>query len=177
MNLRRLTTAIFMALSLVGLRAHAETWQPSPGHAQLPIWPGEAPDAQPGAGPEDIEIDKDEFIGGRHVIAVRNVSQPTMTVYSPKEKNSGAAVVVFPGGGYQILAIDLEGTEVCDWLTSRGITCVLLKFRVPSIGPTWDQTCGCDRNTRSSMPIEDAQRTIALVRSRAAEWHIDQHKI
>lgn len=57
-----------------------------------------------------------------------------MTVYSPEGKNTGAAVVVFPGGGYQILAIDLEGTEVCDWLTSRGITCVLLKYRVPGEG-------------------------------------------
>src|SRR5439155_14230900 len=110
-------------------------------------------------GPEDIDIDKDEWIGGRHVIAVRNVSQPTLTVYSPKEKNTGAAVVVFPGGGYQILAIDLEGTEVCDWLTSKGITCVLLKYRVPNTGPSWDQLCGCDLKTRSSMPLEDAQRT------------------
>jgi acetyl esterase/lipase len=100
-----------------------------------------------------------------------------MTVYSPSGKNTGAAVVVFPGGGYQILAIDLEGTEVCDWLTSRGITCVLLKYRVPNTGPSWDQLCGCDRNTRSSMPLEDAQRTIGLVRFHAAEWHIDPHKI
>jgi acetyl esterase/lipase len=100
-----------------------------------------------------------------------------LTVYAPKGKNTGAAVVVFPGGGYQILAIDLEGTEVCDWLTSTGITCVLLKYRVPNSGPTWDQQCGCDRKTRSSMPLEDAQRTIGLVRLHAAEWHIDPHKI
>lgn len=88
-----------------------------------------------------------------------------------------AAVVVFPGGGYQILAIDLEGTEVCDWLTSAGITCVLLKYRVPNSGPSWDQWCGCDRNSRSSMPLEDAQRTIGLMRMHAAEWRIDPHKI
>jgi acetyl esterase/lipase len=106
-----------------------------------------------------------------------NVSRPTLTVYSPTGKNTGAAVVVFPGGGYQILAIDLEGTEVCDWLTSNGITCVLLKYRVPNAGPSWDQLCGCDRNTRSSMPLEDAQRTIGLVRFRAREWHIDPHRI
>jgi acetyl esterase/lipase len=85
--------------------------------------------------------------------------------------------VVFPGGGYRILAIDLEGTEVCDWLTSRGITCVLLKYRVPNSGPSWDQRCGCDRDTKSSMPLEDAQRAIGLVRLRAAEWRIDPHKI
>ena len=84
---------------------------------------------------------------------------------------------MFPGGGYQILAIDLEGTEVCDWLTSKGITCVLLKYRVPNSGPSWDQNCGCDRNTKSSRPLEDAQRTIGLLRFHAAEWHIDPHKI
>lgn len=86
-------------------------------------------------------------------------------------------MIVFPGGGYQILAIDLEGTEVCDWLTSKGLTCVLLKYRVPNAGPSWDQQCGCDRDTRSSRPLEDAQRTIGLVRFHAAEWHIDPHKI
>jgi acetyl esterase/lipase len=75
------------------------------------------------------------------------------------------------------LAIDLEGTEVCDWLTSNGITCVLLKYRVPNTGPFWDQLCGCDRRTRSSMPLEDAQRTLSLVRFHAAEWHIDPHRI
>jgi len=62
-------------------------------------------------------------------------------------------------------------------LTSKGITCVLLKYRVPNAGPSWDQLCGCDRNTRSSLPLEDAQRTIGLVRFHAAEWHIDLHKI
>ncbi|HEY6157680.1 MAG TPA: alpha/beta hydrolase [Gemmatimonadales bacterium] len=85
--------------------------------------------------------------------------------------------MVFPGGGYQILAIDLEGTEVCDWLTSRGITCVLLKYRVPKVGPSWNQPCGCDRKTGASMPLEDAQRTVGLVRFHAAEWHIDPRKI
>jgi hypothetical protein len=58
--------------------------------------------------------------GGRPAVGVSNVTRPTMTVYSPNGKNTGAAVVVFPGGGYQVLAIDLEGTEVCDWLTPRG---------------------------------------------------------
>jgi acetyl esterase/lipase len=100
-----------------------------------------------------------------------------MTVYSPRGKNTGAAVVVFPGGGYQILAIDLEGTEVCDWLTSKGITCVLLKYRVPNSGPSWSQRCGCYLSTKSSMALEDAQRTVGLARLHAAEWHIDPHKI
>jgi len=119
----------------------------------------------------------DHLVAGRPWTYIQNVSRPTMTVYSPKGKNTGAAVVVFPGGGYQILAIDLEGTEACDWLTSKGITCVLLKYRVPNSGASWDQSCGCDRNTRSSRPLEDAQRTIGLVRLHAAEWRVDPHKI
>jgi acetyl esterase/lipase len=117
------------------------------------------------------------LVGGRPWLEVRNVSRPTLTVYSPVGHNAGAAVVVFPGGGYQILAIDLEGTEICDWLTSRGITGVLLKYRVPNAGPTWNQFCGCDLKTRSSMPLEDAQRALGLVRFHAAEWHIDPRRI
>jgi len=96
-----------------------------------------------------------------------------MTVYSPKGKNTGAAVVVFPGGGYQMLAIDLEGTEVCDWLTPKGITCVLLKYRVTDVGPYPKS----GPYPESPMALEDAQRTVGLVRFHAAEWHIDPHKI
>jgi acetyl esterase/lipase len=96
-----------------------------------------------------------------------------MTVYSPVGRNTGAAVVVFPGGGYQILAIDLEGTEVCDWLTAKGITCVLLKYRVP--GEKLFPKSGPYPN--SPMALEDAQRTMGLVRLHAAEWHIDPHKV
>jgi len=96
-----------------------------------------------------------------------------MTVYSPKGKNTGAAIVVFPGGGYQILAIDLEGSEVCDWLTPRGITCVLLKYRVTDVGPYPKS----GPYPESPMALEDAQRTMGMVRLHAAEWHIDPHKI
>jgi acetyl esterase/lipase len=96
----------------------------------VPLWPEAVPDAQPVAGPEATTTSsgKDGLIAGRPVVGVSNVSRPTMTVYSPNGKNTGAAVVVFPGGGYWRLAIDLEGTEVCDWLTPKGITCVLLKY-------------------------------------------------
>src|ERR1700693_5641594 len=93
--------------------------------------PGAVPDAQPIAKPEDTQTVNDTLVAGRPWVQVSYVSRPTMTVYSPKGNSTGVAVVVFPGGGYQILAIDLEGTEVCDWLTSKGITCVLLKYRVP----------------------------------------------
>jgi acetyl esterase/lipase len=92
-----------------------------------------------------------------------------MTVYSPNGKNTGAAVVVFPGGGYNCLAIDLEGTEICDWLTSRGITAVLLKYRVP--------TPRREAYGASLPALEDAQRTLGLVRFHAAGWHINPNKI
>jgi acetyl esterase/lipase len=177
--IRRLIFALCVVFASGALSAQTSPWQPSPGHTQVPIWPGAAPDAQPVTGPETSTTrEKDHLVAGKPWTYVENVSRPTMTVYSPTTgKNTGAAVVVFPGGGYQILAIDLEGTEVCDWLTSKGITCVLLKYRVPNQGPSWNQKCGCDLDTKSSMPLEDAQRTVGLVRFHAAEWHIDPHKI
>jgi acetyl esterase/lipase len=167
--MRPLIFALCVVFASSSLFARKPGWQPSPGHTQVPIWPGTAPDAQFGppanteTTPEPGEVD--------------NVSRPTMTVYSPKGKNTGAAVVVFPGGGYYVLAIDLEGTEVCDWLTSKGITCVLLKYRVPHSGPQWDERCKCQRNPKAPMALEDAQRTVGLVRFHAAEYHIDPHKI
>jgi acetyl esterase/lipase len=165
--------ALCVAFAFGGLNAQTPAWQPSPGHTQIPIWPGAAPDAQPVAGPEVVTTGKESLVAGRPWVYVGKVSRPTMTVYSPTGKNTGAAVVVFPGGGYQILAIDLEGTEVCDWLTSKGITCVLLKYRVPGEGLYPKSGPYPD----SPMALEDAQRTVGLVRFHAAEWRIDPHKI
>jgi acetyl esterase/lipase len=162
-------------MSVLGsLSAQKSVWQPSPGNLQVPIWPGAAPDPQPVAGPEFSETSGKDFLpGGRPAVGVSNVTQPTMTVYSPKGKNTGAAIVVFPGGSYQVLAIDLEGSEVCDWLTPRGITCVLLKYRVTDVGPYPKS----GPYPESPMALEDAQRTVGLVRFHAKEWHIDPHKI
>jgi acetyl esterase/lipase len=176
--MKRLLFVTSVVIAFDGLHPQTTTWNPSPGHTEIPIWPGVPPDAQRPSGPELATTRPNEhLVAGKPWTYIENVSRPTMTVYSPKGKNTGAAVIVFPGGGYQILAIDLEGTEACDWLTSIGITCVVLKYRVPNTGPSWDQKCGCDRKTRSSMAAEDAQRTISLVRAHAAEWHIDPHKI
>ena len=172
--MRRLIFALGVVFAFDGLNAQKPVWQPSPGHTQVPIWPGSAPDPQPFAGPEFAATSgKGDLIAGSPVVGVSNVSRPTMTVYSPKGKNTGAAVVVFPGGGYQILAIDLEGTEVCDWLTPKGITCVLLKYRVTDVGPYPKS----GPYPESPMALEDAQRAVGLVRFHAAEWHIDPHKI
>jgi len=161
-----------MVIAFGNLSAQTTVWQPSPGYTQVPIWPGAVPDAQPAAGPENAGTDT-KLVAGKPWVYVGNVSRPTMTVYSPMGKNTGAAVVVFPGGGYQILAMDLEGTEVCDWLTSKGITCVLLKYRVTDVGPYPKS----GPYPESPMALEDAQRTVGLVRLHAAEWHIDPYKI
>ncbi|MGO8786920.1 MAG: alpha/beta hydrolase [Terriglobia bacterium] len=172
--MKPLISALCVLFAFGGLNAQTPGWQPSLGHTQVPIWPGAAPDAQPAAGPEVVTTTgKESLVAGRPWVYVGRVSRPTMTVYAPKEKNTGAAVVVFPGGGYQILAIDLEGTEVCDWLTSKGITCVLLKYRVPGEG-LFPKSGSCPD---SPMALEDAQRTVGLVRFHAAEWHIDPRKI
>lgn len=166
----KLIQTLFVAAIVCGaVSAQTAVWQPSQGYTQVPIWPKEPPDAHPVAGPEEMKTVKDPLIsGGKPWIQTDNVSQPTMTVYSPKGKNTGVAVV-FPGGGYRVLAIDLQGTEICDWLTSKGITAVLLKYRVPTprLGPYRE----------SALALQDAQRTVGLVRLRAAEWHIDPHKI
>jgi acetyl esterase/lipase len=174
----RVGTALLTFLAFAargpGLAAGQTAWQPSAGHKQIPIWPGVVPNAQPIEGPEvsgtvvDATGSK-KLVAGRPWIYVDRVSQPTMTVYAPAGRNTGAAVVVFPGGGYNVLAIDLEGTEVCDWLTSTGITCVLLKYRVPCV------KSGAYRDCRTA--LQDAQRTVGLVRFQAARWHIDPHKI
>ncbi len=166
--------SLICLLSQPDLWAQKFQWQPSAGLRQIPIWPGAAPDAQPVAGPEYAEnSDGDLRPGGRGAVGVSNVTQPTMTVYPAKGRNFGAAVVVFPGGGYQGLAIDLEGSEVCDWLTPKGITCVLLKYRVTDVGPYPKS----GPYPESPMALEDAQRTMGLVRQHAAEWHIDAHKV
>jgi acetyl esterase/lipase len=170
---------VFLSCCASGaLSAQTPAWQPSPGHTQVPIWPGAAPGAHNTSAPESTTVTgSDHLVAGRPWTYIEHVSTPTLTVYSPTGTNTGAAVIVFPGGGYQILAIDLEGTEACDWLVSTGITCVLLKYRVPHTRPNWSEQCGCYLNTRSSMALEDAQRTIGLVRLHAAEWHVDPHKI
>lgn len=169
---------IALWLLVAGASVHAQTmvWQPAAGHTQIPIWPGTAPDRQPVPGAETVTVSK-KLLAGKPVTAVTNVTRPTMTVYSPQGKNTGAAVVVIPGGGFQILAIDLEGTEVCDWLISKGITCVLLKYRVPSIPYVWKCDCRPHNFALSVPSLQDVQRTMRLVRFNAAKFHIDPQKV
>ncbi|HEY6194076.1 MAG TPA: alpha/beta hydrolase [Candidatus Eisenbacteria bacterium] len=174
--MKPLSLAICVMCAAGALQARAAVWQPSPGHRQIPIWPGSVPDAVPITKPE-IVAQAENLVAGRPWLYVQEVAQPTMTVYSPRGTNTGAAVIVFPGGGYMILAIDLEGTEICEWLASRGITAVLLKYRVPASGPHWDSGCKCHKDPVAPLALEDAQRTLGLVRAHAAEWHVDPHKL
>lgn len=160
-----MAAAIFLCATLL---AQKPAWQPAPGHLTLQLWPHGAPGAPPNPAAEiDTTTAKDKLVAGKRVIRLGNVSTPTLTVYTPKDHNTGAAVVVFPGGAYRILAIDLEGTEVCDWLNSAGITCVLVKYRVPDSGPY----------PKSSAALQDAQRALGIVRAHATEWYIDPHRI
>lgn len=174
MNIRIIT--LFLIAFAANVNASTDVWQPAAGHTQIPLWPEAPPAATPVPGPEYVRTSTKPF-GGKPMVTVSNVSQPTMTVYTPKGENTGAAVVVFPGGGFEILAMDLEGTEACDWLTSRGITCVLVKYRVPSL--PYVAACDCRPHDRalSTPSLQDAQRTMRLVRSHAAEWKVDPHKI
>ena len=133
------------------------------------LWPGRAPGNEPELAPEkDMTKDSDGKVAGKRVIRVGNVSTPTITVYpAPEEKANGTAVLVCPGGAYSILAIDLEGTEVCERLNEMGITAVLLKYRVPK-RPDQDKHVA---------PLQDAQRAIGLIRQHADEWHLDPKHI
>lgn len=174
-----ISAAPVLAFVCRGASAQRKVWEPSAGHKQIEIWPGEAPDAnaEPPAGAETSHWWPKGPAGPPGGYSVENVSRPTMTVYSPAGENTGIAVVVFPGGGYQELAIDLEGTEVCDWLTARGITCVLLKYRVPNSGMHWDEKCQCQKKPKAPTALEDAQRTMGLLRLHAADWRIDPQRI
>lgn len=135
----------------------------------IPLWPKSAPGETGDIGEErDTTKPTDRGVAGKAVIRIGHVSSPTITVYpAPKDKATGAAVVVCPGGGYSILAWDLEGTEICEWFNSIGVTSVLLKYRVPAR----------KNQPRHAAPLQDAQRALGIVRHRAAEWRIDPKRI
>ncbi len=107
-------------------------------------------------------------VGGASVLRLSGVSDPTITIYpASDEVATGAAMVVCPGGGYEILAYDLEGDEICQWLNEIGVTAVLLKYRVP-------RRTGLEKHTA---PLQDVQRAISLVRSKAEELNLDPQRI
>lgn len=134
--------------------------------AAIKLWPGKAPGEAKNIGPEQVI---EPTPGKGDVKRVSNVSEPTITIYSPpKDKNTGTAVVVAPGGGYSILAIEHEGTKVCEWLNSLGVTAVLLKYRVPKREMQMPENLAA---------LQDAQRAISIVRSKHAELGIDPKRV
>ncbi len=166
----------YLFFLFASLSVQAQSWQPSSGQTQIQLWPKDKmPDAITITKPESVILGG--LVAGKKVTTVWNVTQPTITIYSPKVKNTGIAVVVFPGGGFHGLAIDLEGTEICEWLASQGITGILLKYRVPDSGPNWNDECKCHVQPKAPTALEDAQRTLGLVRLNAAKWHINPNKI
>jgi acetyl esterase/lipase len=172
-------TEMTFAVDQAGEIRTVRTWQPPSGLKQIPIWPNGAPGMKPSTQtPESVlTAQTPEAISGSTSEAVFDVSTPTLTVYPPKGRNTGAAIIVFPGGGFKALAITLEGTEICDWITSKGITCVLSKYRVPNSNHHWDGNCRCSVTPKVPTALQDAQRTIKLVRLKASELHIDPSKI
>ena len=143
-----------------------KTQQLSTERKELPIWSKSTPDSGLITGTET-------YNNGM----VANVSHPTITIFPPQRKNTGAAVIVFPGGGYKKLAIELEGSEICEWLASIGVTGILLKYRVPNSGPHHDDSCDCKKDAIKPLALEDAQRAVSLVRFNAKGWNIDPTKI
>lgn len=160
----KLLPPVLVVVCLLSAALAAAT-EPKP----LALWPGAVPGETKELPPEaDLNKPTDALIAGRPIIRLGNVSTPTITIYQPDPaKDTGAAVVVCPGGGYSILAIDLEGTEVCTWLNSIGVTAVLLKYRVP----------GREGQPRYAAALQDAQRAVGLVRHRAKELGLDPARI
>ncbi len=156
----RMFTIVSLSLAMycIGLPANAS-------EPQL-LWPDGAPGEQGDMGEEHDTTSSDETTN--RVIRLGNVTKPSITLYpAPADKNSGAAVVVCPGGGYNILAWDLEGTEVCEWLNSLGVNAILLKYRVPRRKDL----------AAHAAPLQDVQRAIGLVRSHADQWKIHPDRI
>lgn len=162
MNAPTLRTLVALTLPLVSTFAAAPA-------VTLDVWPGTPPGDKKELPPEsDQTKDSDKLIAGRRIIKLGNVSRPQLAVFRPaREKDTGAAVVICPGGGFSILAYDLEGTEVAEWLNSLGVTGIVLKYRVPSRDPA----------QRWLAAVQDAQRTMSIVRNRAAEWGIDPRRL
>ena len=150
-------------------------WQPTQDGEQMPLWPASTRLAKPdpGARPEATG-NGTGLVAGRKWHWVSYVTRPTMTIYRPKRDNNGAAMLVLPGGGFEVVATDLEGTEICDWVVQQGMTCAMLKYRVPQ---AWPEENGEQQRPKVLLGLEDAQRAMGLLRLRAASYGIDPHKI
>jgi acetyl esterase/lipase len=154
--------------ALVASRSEAKPSTEGSAALTLNVWPGKPPGDKEGIGAEKVEKEKP---GERKLTRIGNVTQPTLTVFRPsKDKDTGASVIIAPGGGYHILAWDLEGEEVAAWLNTLGVTGIVLKYRVP-------RRPGTKSNEPPPQALMDAQRAVSLVRSKAKEWGLDPQRI
>lgn len=150
-------------------------WQAPVGGRQEPLWTADVPLAKPDSGDApEITGNGSRIVGDRPWHWAASVTRPTMTVFRPKGHNSGTAMLVLPGGGFEVVAMDLEGTEICDWAVRQGITCAVLKYRVPQ---KWPVVNGRQQRPKVLLGLEDAQRAMGLLRQRAARYGVDPHRI
>jgi acetyl esterase/lipase len=150
-------------------------WQPTADSLQVPLWPASVVLAKPDSGDRpEATGNGSPLVGGRKWHWASYVTRPTMTIYKPKGPNSGAAMLVLPGGGFRAVATDLEGTEICDWIVLQGMTCAVLKYRTPQV---WPMVNGKQQRPKVLLGLEDAQRAIGLLREQAAVYGIDPHRI
>lgn len=157
-------TTPFLALS-VALSGSLQANDP----VVVSLWPGAIPGEQEAPGEEKIEAPKPDEASP--TTRVTYVGRPSIEIRRPPAgKANGAAVIIAPGGGYNLLAIDKEGTEVADWLNSIGVTGIVLKYRVP-------RRAGDTPGEPPPGPLQDAQRALSIVRARASEWGIDPSRI
>jgi acetyl esterase/lipase len=136
----------------------------------IPLWPHALPEPAQTTEPEkDVTKPTDALISGHRTARLTNVTKPTMSVYPPSGNvpNAHGAALVFPGGGYVRLAWDGEGLDTCKWLNSVGLTCLLVKYRVPETGHYPDNYAD----------LEDAQQAMRIARAHAAEWNIEPNHI
>ena len=150
-------------------------WQPTAGGTQVLLWPANFALAKPDSGDHpEATGNGSPLVGGRKWHWASYITRPTMTIYKPKRRNSGATMLVLPGGGFYAVATDLEGTEICDWVTRQGMTCVMLKYRTPQV---WERETGKQQRPKVLLGLEDAQRAMGLLRHEASTYDIDPHKI
>lgn len=155
--------------------SRVRVWQPGADGNQTPLWP-ESLAIQPPESNRPEEVGNgSRLVAGRPWNWATYVSRPTMTIYPPKGQNTRAAILVLPGGGYKAVAMDLEGTEICDWITKQGITCILLKYRVPQAWRHGEDHV--EQAPKVQLPLQDAQRAMGLLRHRASSYDIDPDKI
>jgi len=145
------------------------------GPTVVEVWPGDPPDEGGGIGPERVrmspKLDRRQVEVTESTRLITDVTKPTLTLYRPvKEMNTGTAILICPGGGYWDLYWELEGEEVAAWLNSLGVTGIILKYRVPRRPDE-------PKSEPARRPLQDAQRAVSLVRSKAAEWGLDPHRI